>query len=65
MTKPVFKVVQEFGDEGPQTFFVNDIEVGYCDHDTSGWEGMQAMGEMFEAIAAELGVEVITEDVEH
>lgn len=65
MKEPEFKVVQEFGDEGPHEFFVNGEKVGDTDHDQHGWQGMEDMCSMFENIAAQLGVEVIYEDVEH
>lgn len=56
--KPKFIVVQEYGDEGLHTFFVDGKEVGRCDHDSHGWEGMASMRDMFSDIAAALGVKV-------
>lgn len=46
------------GEEGEHIFFVNDVEVGRCDHDTAGWQGMADQLSMFRKIANELGVEV-------
>jgi hypothetical protein len=57
--KPVFKILMSEGEEGLHEFFVNGVEVGSCDHDTAGWQGMADQKDMFKAIAKELGVEVI------
>lgn len=62
--KPTFVIEQTFGDEGPQVFKVNGVEVGRCDHDSHGWEGMASQRDMFRGIARELGVRVRTKEVE-
>lgn len=46
------------GEEGEHIFFVNGAEVGRCDHDTAGWQGIADQMSMFKSIAKELGVEV-------
>jgi hypothetical protein len=58
MNLPKFKIVQEYGDDGDHTFFVNDTEVGRANHDSHGWEGMAAACSMFNSIAKELGIQV-------
>jgi hypothetical protein len=60
--KPEFKIVSPMGDEGQHAFFVDDFEVGSCDHDTHGWDGMAEQIRMFKAIADVLGVEVLEVD---
>lgn len=56
--KPKFIVVREYGDEGLHTFYVEGHEVGRCDHDSHGWEGMASMRDMFSGIASALGANV-------
>jgi hypothetical protein len=61
--KPEFEIVRTAGgDEGPHSFFVNGDRVGFCDHDTHGWDGMAEQIRMFKAIADVLGVEVLEVD---
>ena len=57
MTTPKFERVEV----DPETFeyFVNGESVGIVDHDGHGWDGMEAVANMFDKIAAHLGVEVI------
>lgn len=59
MKKPKFVLLYADGvEEGEHVFIVNGSEVGRCDHDSAGWQGMADQRSMFEAIADELGVKV-------
>lgn len=60
MNTPTFVVKQPLGDEGPQQFYVNGTQVGEVNHDSHGWAGMEAARNMFEEIAAQLDVQVMT-----
>lgn len=53
-----FRINHPMGDEGPVEFFVGEAQVGGCDYDRSGWQGMEDQSVMFKKIAAALGKEV-------
>jgi hypothetical protein len=57
-TIPKFVLQLPEGEEGLHIFMVNGVEVGRCDHDTAGWQGMADQLSMFRAIAGELKAEV-------
>lgn len=48
----------EYDDE-MVTFFVNDKEVGYADHDLHGWEGMDLATDLFKNVAVALKVDLV------
>ena len=58
MSAPKFVVRLPEGEEGLHIFIVNGVEVGRCDHDTAGWQGMADQLSMFREIAAQFDVEV-------
>lgn len=58
---PKFKIRLSYSDDGPHVFFVNGVEVGSCDYDNHGSQGMGDMQDMFRNIAAQVGAEVLTE----
>lgn len=59
MSTPKFVLLYSDGhEEGEHVFLVNGVEVGRCDHDSAGWQGMADQRSMFEGIAAQLGTEV-------
>lgn len=63
--KPSFVVRLPEGDEGVHIFLVNGVEVGCCDHDSAGWQGMADQRSMFEAIANAFNVDVHVVDGDH
>lgn len=60
--KPVFMIRRP--DEEHMRFYVNGVQVGEANHDNDGWAGMDTASSLFERIAEELGVEVITDESE-
>lgn len=44
--------------------FVDDFEVGYTDHDLSGWDGLELAESLFVNIANHLGFEIEEEEYE-
>lgn len=58
MSTPTFVVRLPEGEEGEHIFLVNGVEVGRCDHDTAGWQGMADQLSMFRDIAEQFGIEV-------
>ena len=54
-------VIKRNGDDEVH-FFIDDEEVGYTDHDLSGWDGIQLGEDLFTAIAHKLGFDVEDEE---
>lgn len=54
-------VIKRDGDEEVH-FFIDDMEVGYTNHDLSGWDGIELGESLFTNIANHLGFQVEDED---
>ena len=59
-----FRINKPMGDEGPVEFFVGEAQVGGCDYDRSGWQGMEDQTVMFKKIAEALRSPVKTTFIE-